>query len=36
MVSRRLADPPQAAARWVGKDALRQLTSVAVTRRLGC
>ncbi len=34
MVARRLADSPQAAARWVGKDALRELTSAAVTRRL--
>jgi 3-methyladenine DNA glycosylase AlkD len=33
-VARRLADSPQAAARWVGKDALRELTSAAVTRRL--
>jgi 3-methyladenine DNA glycosylase AlkD len=32
--ARRLADSPQAAARWVGKDALRELTSPAVTRRL--
>ena len=33
-VARRLADSPQAAARWVGKDALRELTSPAVIRRL--
>jgi 3-methyladenine DNA glycosylase AlkD len=33
-VARRLADSTQAAARWVGKDALRELTSPAVTRRL--
>jgi 3-methyladenine DNA glycosylase AlkD len=33
-VARRLADSPQTAARWVGKDALRELTSTAVTRRL--
>ena len=33
-VARRLADSPQAAARWVGKDALRELTSPAVMRRL--
>ena len=33
-VARRLADSPEAAARWVGKDALRELTSPAVTRRL--
>ena len=32
--ARRLADSPQAAARWVGKDALRELTSPSVTRRL--
>lgn len=34
-VARRLADSTQAAPRWVGKDALRELTSPAVTRRLG-
>jgi 3-methyladenine DNA glycosylase AlkD len=34
-VARRLADSPQAAARWVGKDALRELTSPAMIRRLG-
>jgi 3-methyladenine DNA glycosylase AlkD len=33
-VARRLADSPSASARWVGKDALRELTSVSVTRRL--
>ena len=33
-VARRLADSPEAAARWVGKDALRELTSVGVIRRL--
>ncbi|MFY9571703.1 MAG: DNA alkylation repair protein [Blastocatellia bacterium] len=33
-VARRLADSPDAAARWVGKDALRELTSSSVTRRL--
>jgi 3-methyladenine DNA glycosylase AlkD len=33
-VARRLADSPEPAARWVGKDALRELTSPAVTRRL--
>ena len=32
-VARRLADSPNAAARWVGKNALRELTSDAVTRR---
>lgn len=32
--ARRLADSPNAAAKWVGKDALRELTSPAVTRRL--
>lgn len=32
--ARRLASSPQAAARWVGKDALRDLTSPVVTRRL--
>jgi 3-methyladenine DNA glycosylase AlkD len=34
-VARRLADSPQAAARWVGTDALRELTSPAVIRRVG-
>jgi 3-methyladenine DNA glycosylase AlkD len=33
-LARRLADSSDAAARWVGKDALRELTSPAVTRRL--
>lgn len=33
-VARRLADSQEAAARWVGRDALRELTSPAVTRRL--
>ncbi len=33
-VARRLADSLDASARWVGKDALRELTSPAVTRRL--
>jgi 3-methyladenine DNA glycosylase AlkD len=33
-VARRLADSPEAAARWVGKDALRELTSPGVIRRL--
>jgi 3-methyladenine DNA glycosylase AlkD len=33
-VARRLADSPESAAQWVGKDALRELTSVSVTRRL--
>jgi len=33
-VAERLAESPQAAARWVGKDALRELISPAVTRRL--
>jgi 3-methyladenine DNA glycosylase AlkD len=33
-VARRLAESPQAAARWVGKDALRELTSPSVVRRL--
>jgi 3-methyladenine DNA glycosylase AlkD len=32
--ARRLADAPQTVARWVGKDALRELTSRGVTRRL--
>ena len=32
-VARRLADSPQAAARWVGKDALRELTRVAAKVR---
>ena len=33
-VARRLANSTDATARWVGKDALRELTSPAVTRRL--
>jgi 3-methyladenine DNA glycosylase AlkD len=33
-VARRLADASQAAPRWVGKDALRELTSPSVVRRL--
>ena len=33
-VARRLADSPEAAPRWVGKDALRELTGPAVTGRL--
>jgi 3-methyladenine DNA glycosylase AlkD len=33
-VARRLADSPDASARWVGKDALRELTSPGVTLRL--
>ncbi len=33
--ARRLAASPDATARWVGKDALRELTSAAVMRRLG-
>ena len=33
-VSQRLAASPDATARWVGKDALRELTSPAVARRL--
>jgi 3-methyladenine DNA glycosylase AlkD len=33
-VARRLADSDQAAARWVGRDALRELTAPAVTKRL--
>ncbi len=32
--AKRLADSPNAAAKWVGKDALRELTSPAMTRRL--
>ena len=32
-VARRLANSPDATARWVGKDALRELTSPAVTSR---
>jgi 3-methyladenine DNA glycosylase AlkD len=33
-VARRLADRDDSASRWVGKDALRELTSPAVKRRL--
>jgi len=33
-VARRLADSSEPAARWVGKDALRELTSPSVTQRL--
>jgi 3-methyladenine DNA glycosylase AlkD len=33
-LARRLAAPPEAAPRWVGKDALRDLNSTAVTRRM--
>lgn len=33
-VARRLANSQDATARWIGKDALRELTSPAVTRRL--
>jgi 3-methyladenine DNA glycosylase AlkD len=33
VVAPRLATSPESAARWVGKDALRELTSTAVTRR---
>jgi 3-methyladenine DNA glycosylase AlkD len=33
-VAKRLAGSPQAAAQWVGKDALKELTSPAVARRL--
>jgi 3-methyladenine DNA glycosylase AlkD len=33
-VARRLAKSPDATARWVGKDALRELTSPSVVRRL--
>jgi 3-methyladenine DNA glycosylase AlkD len=33
-IARRLADSAEPAARWVGKDALRELTSPSVTRRL--
>jgi 3-methyladenine DNA glycosylase AlkD len=34
IVARHLADSPDAAPRWVGKDALRELTSPAVIQRL--
>jgi 3-methyladenine DNA glycosylase AlkD len=33
-VARRLAESPEASARWVGKDGLKELTSPAVQRRL--
>ena len=33
-VARRLAGSPNAVARWVGSDALRELTSPSVIRRL--
>jgi 3-methyladenine DNA glycosylase AlkD len=33
-LAQRLANSPEAAARWVGKDALRELTSPAAVRRL--
>jgi 3-methyladenine DNA glycosylase AlkD len=33
-VARRLSTSPQAAARWIGRDALKELTSPAVIRRL--
>ena len=33
--ARRLADATDATARWVGKDALRELTGASVMRRLG-
>jgi len=33
-VARRLSESPEAAPRWIGKDALRELTSPAVRRRL--
>jgi 3-methyladenine DNA glycosylase AlkD len=33
VVARRLANATDPTARWVGKDALRELTSPAVTRR---
>ena len=33
-VAKRLFESPKEAARWVGKDALRKLTSAAVVRRL--
>ena len=34
VVARRLAGSKNATARWVGKDALRELTSAGVARRL--
>jgi len=33
-LARRLVDSPEAAARWVGRDALRELTSAAVVRQV--
>ena len=33
-VARRLSASPEAAARWVGRDAFKELTSAAVTRRI--
>ena len=33
-VARRLVDAPEAAARWVGREALRDLTRPVVLRRL--
>jgi hypothetical protein len=33
-VAQRLAESPRPAARWVGKDALRELKGPAVARRL--
>jgi 3-methyladenine DNA glycosylase AlkD len=33
-VARRLADSSDPTAKWVGKDALRELTSPAVTKRM--
>jgi len=33
-LARRLAASPEAAARWIGKDALKDLTKPAVVRRL--
>src|SRR6185369_9989024 len=34
VIARRLAESSEASARWIGKDALRELTSPSVTRRL--
>jgi 3-methyladenine DNA glycosylase AlkD len=34
VMAQRLATSPESAARWVGKDALGELTGTAVTRRL--
>jgi len=34
VIARRLAESSEPAARWIGKDALRELTSASVTRRL--